>query len=127
MERLLWICLAGAVGTGTRYLVSVWAARTFGLGFPWGTLIVNVVGCFVMGAVMHVVLQSASLSPTVRLAITSGFLGGLTTYSSFNWETTKLFQDGLTTVAIANLGATLVGCFAAGLLGLFAARGVLGD
>jgi len=126
MERLLWICLSGAVGTGTRYLVSTWAARAIGLGFPWGTLIVNVAGCFLMGAVMHVVLHSAAMSPTVRLALTSGFLGGLTTYSSFNYETTKLFQDGIPMAAVANLGATLVGCFAAGLLGLLAARGLVG-
>jgi CrcB protein len=75
-----------------------------------------------MGAVMHVVLQSASMSPTVRLAMTSGFLGGLTTYSSFNYETTKLFEEGMTTAAVANFGATIVGCFGAGLLGLLAAR-----
>jgi CrcB protein len=126
MERLLWICFAGAIGTGTRYLVSMWAARAFGLDFPWGTLIVNVAGCFLMGAMMHVVLHSAAMSPTVRLTVTSGFLGGLTTYSSFNYETTKLFQDGMTTATVANLGATLVGCFAAGLLGLVAARALVG-
>ena len=126
MDRLLWICLAGAIGTGSRYLVSVWAARTFGLGFPWGTLIVNIAGCFLMGVVMHVALHSASMSPTVRLALTSGFLGGLTTYSSFNYETTKLFQDGMTMGAVANFGGTLVGCFVAGLLGLAAARALVG-
>jgi fluoride exporter len=126
MERLLWICLGGAVGTGARYLVSVWAARTLGLGFPWGTLIVNVVGCFLLGAVMHLALHSASMSPTLRLTLTSGFLGGLTTYSSFNYETTKLFQDGMTMVAVANFGATLAGCFAAGVLGLVAARALVG-
>src|ERR1041384_8068907 len=122
MERLLWICLAGAVGTGTRYLVSTWAARALGVGFPWGTFIVNVAGCFLIAFVMHLALHSAAMSPTLRLTLTSGFMGGLTTYSSFNYETTKLFQDGATRVAVANLGATLTGCFVAGLLGFVLAR-----
>ena len=127
MERLLWICLAGAVGTGTRYLVSTWAARALGVGFPWGTFIVNVVGCFLIAVVMHLALHSAAMSPTLRLTLTSGFMGGLTTYSSFNYETTKLFQDGATTTAVANLGATLAGCFVAGLLGLAFARVLDGE
>lgn len=127
MERLLWICLAGALGTGTRYLVSTWAARTLGVGFPWGTLIVNVAGCFLIAVVMHLALHSASMSPTLRLTLTSGFMGGLTTYSSFNYETTKLFQDGATTTAVANLGATLVGCCVAGFLGFALARGLVGE
>jgi CrcB protein len=127
VARFLWICFGGAIGTGMRYLVSVWAARTLGLAFPWGTLFVNVAGCFIMGVVMHLALQSASMSPTLRLALTSGFLGGLTTYSSFNYETTKLFQDGLTMVALANFGATVAGCLAAGLLGMALARGLVGS
>jgi CrcB protein len=104
----------------------MWAARTFGLAFPWGTFIVNVVGCFLMGVVMHFALQSAAMSPTVRLTLTSGFLGGLTTYSSFNYETTKLFQDGARLSAVSNFGATVVGCCVAGLLGLVVARGLVG-
>ena len=126
MERLLWICLAGAVGTGTRYLVSTWAARTLGVGFPWGTLIVNVAGCFLIAVVMHLALHSAAMSPTLRLTLTSGFMGGLTTYSSFNYETTKLFQDGARTVALANFGVTVIGCFLAGLVGLVVARSLFG-
>jgi CrcB protein len=126
MERLLWICLAGAIGTGVRYVVSTWAARAVGTGFPWGTLFVNLAGCFLIAAVMHVALHSAAMSATTRLSLTSGFLGGLTTYSSFNYETTKLFQDGVRTVALANFAVTIVGCFLAGLVGLVVARGLFG-
>ena len=73
MERLLWICLAGAAGTGARYVIAVWAAQRFGTSFPHGTLIVNVAGCFAIAAVMH---ASATLAwpPTLRSAITIGFI-----------------------------------------------------
>ena len=78
MERFLWICLAGAAGTGARYLVALWAAQRFGSSFPYGTLIVNLVGCFGLAAVMHAAL-TLSWSPTLRSAIAIGFIGGLTT------------------------------------------------
>jgi fluoride exporter len=77
MERFFWICLAGALGTGARYLIALWAAQRFGSAFPYGTLIVNLVGCFAIAAVMHATLL-LSWSPTVRSAITIGFIGGLT-------------------------------------------------
>lgn len=122
MERFFWICLAGAVGTGTRYLVGLWAGDRFGSAFPYGTLLVNLVGCLLMGFAMHASLAIANLSPTLRLAITTGFLGGLTTYSSFNAETTKLVEEGAHRAALVNVGATMLGCAVAGLLGLALAR-----
>lgn len=125
MERLAWICLAGAAGTGTRYLIALWAAQRFGSAFPYGTLIVNLSGCFVIAAVMHAAL-TMSWSPTVRSAITMGFLGGLTTYSSFNYETSRLLEEGATTAAAVNAVATILGAFAAGWLGLLCARTLLG-
>ncbi len=85
MERFLWICLAGAVGTGARYLTQVWATKTLGLTFPWGTLIVNLVGSFLLALLMQVALTSDRISPTLRLVLATGFLGGFTTYSSFNY------------------------------------------
>jgi CrcB protein len=92
MERFFWICLAGAAGTGTRYLMALWSAQRFGSAFPYGTLIVNLSGCFAITAVMHVAM-ALSWSPTLRSTITIGFLGGLTTYSSFNYETTRLLEE----------------------------------
>jgi CrcB protein len=122
MERLLFICLAGALGTGTRYLVGVWAAERFGTAFPYGTLIVNVVGCFLIALVMQTAASAASLSPTLRLALTTGFLGGLTTYSSFAYETTKLAQADARGAAAWNFVLTTGGCFLAVVLGLAVAR-----
>jgi fluoride exporter len=92
MERLFWICLAGAVGSGARYLIAVWAAQRLSSTFPYGTLIVNLVGCFVIAVVMQAALV-LSWSPTLRAAITIGFIGGLTTYSSFNYETIRLLES----------------------------------
>ena len=125
MERLAWICLAGAAGTGTRYLIALWAAQRFGSAFPYGTLIVNLSGCFAIAAVMHAAL-TLSWSPLVRSAITIGFLGGLTTYSSFNYETSRLLEEGATGAAALNAGVTIVGAFAAGWLGMLCAKVLLG-
>jgi fluoride exporter len=126
MERFFWICLAGAAGTGTRYLIALWAAQRLGSSFPYGTLIVNVTGCFLIAVILHVAV-TLSWSPTIRSALTVGYLGGLTTYSSFNYETTRLVQDGVPDLAALNAIATLVGCFVAGWLGLIASRQLLGQ
>ena len=125
MERFFWICLAGAAGTGARYLIAVWAAQRFGSSFPYGTLIVNLVGCFSIAAIMHAAL-TLSWSPTVRSAIVIGFIGGFTTYSSFNYETSRLLEEGAYGPAAVNAIATVVGSFAAGWLGLMFARQLLG-
>jgi CrcB protein len=125
MERLLWICLAGAAGTGTRYLIALWAAQGLGSAFPFGTLIVNLGGCFAIAAVMHAA-GTFAWSPTLRSAITIGFIGGLTTYSSFNYETTRLIEEGATGAAFVNAMAMILGAFAAGWLGMLCAREFLG-
>jgi len=125
VERFLLICLAGACGTGCRYLIAIWAAQRFGTAFPYGTLIVNIIGCFAIAAVMHAALTLA-WSPNLRAILTIGFLGGLTTYSSFNYETTRLIEEGALATAALNAGATIVGAFAAGMLGMLCAKGLIG-
>lgn len=122
MTRLLLISLAGALGTCTRYLVGLGAARLFGAGFPYGTLIVNLAGCFLIALVAQLALVTDLISPTLRLTLTTGFMGGLTTYSSFNLDTTVLLQSRSFSAAAANVAATTLGCFAAGLLGFALAR-----
>ncbi|MBX3190904.1 MAG: fluoride efflux transporter CrcB [Labilithrix sp.] len=126
MERFLWIGLCGALGTWVRYLVAQATARLFGTAFPYGTLIVNLVGCFLMAAVMHVALTTTRISETMRFALATGFLGGLTTYSAFNFETTKLASDGFSARAALYFGLTVVGCLVAGFAGLVVARRIVG-
>lgn len=126
MERFLWIGLAGALGTWTRYLVGLWATKTFGPAFPWGTMIVNITGCFLIAIVMHVAMTTTHISETTRFALTTGFMGGLTTYSAFNYETSKLAHEGSWSSAAVNFGVTTVGCLLAGLLGLLVAKKIVG-
>ncbi len=126
MQRFLIVCLGGAAGSGTRYLVALWAGQKLGSSFPYGTLFVNLIGCFVIAMVMQLSLDMASFPPGLRLGLTTGFCGGLTTYSTFNYETTNLFNDGATPTALLNVGVTAIGCFAMGLVGLFVARRLVG-
>ncbi|MBI4816217.1 MAG: fluoride efflux transporter CrcB [Deltaproteobacteria bacterium] len=126
MERLVLICAGGALGTGARYLVTAWAVARFGTSFPFGTLIVNIAGCLLMGLVMQAAVLIAEFPPNLRLGLTTGFLGGLTTYSSFAFETTHLFRGSERMGAVLNFGLTTVACFAAVALGMTLARGFVG-
>lgn len=122
MERFLVVCGAGAVGCGLRYLVGVAATARLPMGFPYGTLIVNLVGSFLIALVMEIAIRNTDFSPTLRLAITTGFLGGLTTYSSFNYESSQMLLNGQVGRGLVNAAITLLGCFGMGLLGLALAR-----
>lgn len=110
MKEFFWVCLGGAAGTGARYLVSVASLHFLGARFPWGTLAVNVIGSFVMG-----VLMARGLPDSLRVPLTTGVLGGFTTYSAFNYELT---QDGFGRKAALYLAVTVVTCLAAGFAGL---------
>ena len=118
--------MAGGVGTLARYFIGLWAGKALGTSFPYGTLIVNLVGCFFIAAIAHAALVTTLISPTWRITLTTGFIGGLTTYSSFDLETTLLLRDRAWTTAALNVGATLCGCFLAGLMGLALARRLFG-
>jgi CrcB protein len=126
MERLGWVCLGSALGGGARYLISLAVLRFFGAGFPYGTLAVNLLGSFLIGLVMHVSLASSVVSPGVRIFLTTGVMGGLTTYSAFNYETLVLGTEGELGLATANVLVTVVACLGAGLLGLAAGRLAVG-
>jgi len=126
--RILLVSLAGAVGTGLRYLISLAAGKLLGAKFPYGTLAVNLLGCFLIAAIVYASLtKTPRINDTWRLVLTTGLMGGLTTYSSFNLETTTLLRDGSHGLAALNVAVTLGGCFVAGLLGLAASRAVFGS
>ena len=124
--RLLWICLGGAFGTGARYLLSGWALEQFGSGFPYGTLAVNVIGSFLLAVLMYAGVDAGLLSPTVRLALTTGVMGGFTTYSTFSYETMRYLQDGVWWLALVNVAVTVVACLVACFLGWIGAQWALG-
>jgi len=124
--RFLLVCLGGAIGSGARYLLVVWSGSAFGAAFPVGTLLVNVIGSFLLGFVMHVGTSTELLSPNARLALTTGVLGGFTTYSSLNYETTNFLRGGAWVYGSLNLIVTVSACLVAGLLGLGFARLLVG-
>lgn len=126
VQRFLIVCGAGALGCGARYQISLWAQARFGTKLPYGTLLVNVLGAFAIALVMELSVRIADFSPNLRLAIATGLLGGLTTYSSFNYETTQLALNGSLGRAAVNLVLTVVACLTAGLLGLALARKLAG-
>lgn len=124
MTRVLIVFGAGGLGCTARYGISLWAAERIGSSFPYGTMIVNVLGSFLMTFLLELSLRIADFPADLRIGLTTGFLGGLTTYSSFNFETTSLALDGQLAKTFANVAITLVACVTAGLLGLVLARAV---
>src|SRR3954465_4065713 len=120
------VAIGGALGSVLRYLVGWFVQARGWLAFPWATLIVNLAGCF---CIMLIVTlgATATLSTNLRLFLVTGVMGGLTTYSSFDYETTKLVQEGATVTALLNVAVTLIACFAAGLLGIGLARLIAAD
>ena len=131
MERFLWICLGGAVGSGARYLVAGWVQTRvqewLGHGFPYGTFAVNLLGSFLLGVLMQVGMTVESMSPTLRMALSIGVMGGFTTYSTFSYETMRLLQDSAWLLAFTNIALTVLICLGACFLGVAAARAIVGS
>ncbi len=124
MSKLVLVCAGGAIGSGARYLVGLWAGQAWGTGFPWGTLLVNVVGSFLIGVVMVLGLETGAITTDMRIFLAVGILGGFTTYSSFNNETLALAQRGQWGLAAAYVAVTVLGGWVAGVAGLVLARAV---
>jgi CrcB protein len=126
MSRLLLVSLGGAFGTALRYLITGWTPRLLGPSFPFGTLFVNTAGSFVMGVIMTAALSTSAISPTVRVVLTTGVLGGFTTFSTFSYETLNFIESGSWSSALLNVVLNLVLCLAAGALGILLARALTG-
>jgi fluoride exporter len=122
MEQLVYIALFGALGCLARYFLSGWAYQLLGRGFPYGTLVVNVLGAFLIGLTMEFSIRSALIPPTLRIALTIGFLGGLTTFSTFSFETFRLLEEGAFVIAFFNVMVSVVSCLACTWIGIFVAR-----
>ena len=116
------VALGGSIGAITRYLVSTWAAERFGANFPYGTLFVNAAGCLMIGFFMTLTTERLIVSPYWRLIFAVGFLGGLTTFSSYSYETFQLLEDSEMLLAFYNTGLNLVLGFAATWAGIVLAR-----
>lgn len=108
MNTVIAVAIGGAVGSVLRHGVNHAAARWIGSGFPWGTFLVNVVGCFLMGVVAALFVQRAQASPEWRALLSTGFLGGLTTFSAFSLDFAQLLGEGLVLRAASYFAATLI-------------------
>jgi fluoride exporter len=126
MTRFLLICLGGAIGTGARFALLNGVAAILGTTFPYGTIAVNVIGSFLLGALMYASFATEMIGSTLRLVLATGFLGGFTTYSAFNYETMAFLQNGALGRAATNVGVTVTVCLAAGFAGTVLARRLLG-
>lgn len=123
MVQLLWVGLGGFVGAILRYQISIWAHRFVAGPFPVGTLTVNVAGCFLLGVLVTRIDQGA-LSPEARAALGAGFLGALTTFSTFGYETFDLLRDGLPGLAAASVLLNVVVGLGAVWLGVAVAQSI---
>ena len=113
---LLQVALGGAIGSAARYLTNVGAARLFGAGFPWGTIIVNVAGSFLMGLLVALLAQRDAMRLVPFLM--TGILGGFTTFSAFSLDAVKLWQGGEPTAAAAYVVFSVLLSIAALMLGM---------
>jgi len=92
--RLLWIAVFGAAGTLARYGLQGLVQIRSGSTFPYGTLLINLTGCFFLALIYQFSINRMVISPELRIAIGVGFFGGYTTFSSFEWETAKMLEEG---------------------------------
>ena len=103
MQKIILIGLAGLAGTLLRYWLSGYVARQYGETFPWGTIVVNLIGCLVTGAVFYMTEERFMVNPTVRAVILIGLLGGFTTFSAYGLQTFVLLRDGEYVLATLNI------------------------
>ena len=112
MSRTLLVGIAGLAGTLLRYWLSGFVARRYGETFPVGTMVINVLGCLLAGAIFNLTEERFLMNPTLRTVILIGFLGGFTTFSSYGLQTFTLLRDGEFGLATLNVAVSNV-------LGLF--------
>ena len=125
-KQILYVAVGGGLGSVGRFLISTVMLRAIGPSFAWGTLTVNLAGSFLIALFMHLGLSATVLPADARLFLTTGVMGGFTTYSTFSYETTRYLQDGAYALAGANVGVTLVGGLLACIAGFAAGRAITG-
>jgi CrcB protein len=116
--NILLVFLGGGLGAAARYILLGAVYRVTGAGFPYGTIVVNVLGCFVIGLLMSSMEERFLAAPSLRVFLTIGILGGFTTFSSFSYETMMLLREGDIFAGGLNIVLSVVICLGATWLGL---------
>jgi CrcB protein len=119
MNKILSVAAGGGMGAVARYLVQNWALGKWGAAFPYGTLLVNITGAFGIGFIMTLFLNHLHISPSWRVFVVTGILGGYTTFSALAWETYALFAKGDILHSLLYTGASFLGGMAALGLGVW--------
>ena len=127
MQSVMLIAVAGAVGALGRYGLGSLISGLLGKSFPYGTLCVNILGCLLIGFLMHLALTTDLVAHHWRQAIIVGFLGAFTTFSTFSYETVKLIEEGLWPTAAVNIGMNVASGLIATIVGLAIARTIFGS
>ena len=118
------IALGGALGSVARYLASVLMAQVAGTGFPWGTLAVNVIGGFLIGALAELMASRWSVTPEIRGFLITGILGGFTTFSAFSLEVVAMIERHSLAPAAAYIAGSVLLSLGATFIGLWTVRGL---
>ncbi|WP_341467268.1 fluoride efflux transporter CrcB [Clostridium chromiireducens] len=103
LQRVIYVGIGGCIGAITRYLITKQSANLFNYSIPLGTLIVNVVGGFLIGMINELSMSTDLISPDLKLFLTTGIMGGLTTFSTFSYETISLLSDGRYLAGMSNV------------------------
>jgi fluoride exporter len=119
MEKLLLVMVGGSLGAASRYGISLLSVNLWGTRFPWGTLIVNLSGCFLIGLLFGLSDRMRLLTPEMRLLLITGFLGALTTFSTFSMETVSAGRAGLMVQPVVNILVNNLGGLALTVIGLW--------
>jgi CrcB protein len=125
MQGMVLVFLGSGLGGVARYAVGLAAGAAFGVGFPWGTLIVNIAGSLVMGLLTGYLAWRGSGTDALRLLLATGFLGGFTTFSAFSLDVALLWERGDVVAAVLYAGLSVLVSLAALFIGLWLTRTVL--
>jgi len=125
MTNLLLVAAGGAIGASLRHLSGIAAVRLFGAGFPWGTLLVNILGSFIMGLFIAWMVKKTGISNDVRLFVATGVLGGFTTFSAFSLDVANMVERGAMSTAFIYIAASVVISLSAVFIGLWFGRSFL--
>ena len=108
MQKVICVGIGGFIGASMRYLISIQSSKLLNSSIPLGTLIANVLGGFLIGVIMEISMSTDLISPNLKLFLTTGIMGGLTTFSTFSYETISLLGDGKYLLGIGNIFLNLI-------------------